>query len=161
MDQPVVGVVRIEERLARCVIQHPQEAVRFCRFDKASGTFQNVTPDQVVARINLYDRLSEKAEMPLVTGKKGKAKERGRGKSADGEESSRQLSDPLSQFSRNPVLRLKRTPIQMRSLLSRLKRQQYRIKRQHLLAFVQATCTFRLEVIGLTRTYAFSIDKSS
>lgn len=56
-DRPVVGVVRVEEQLARWILSHRKESVRFCRYDQSLQSFLVVTPDEVASQLKFYEHL--------------------------------------------------------------------------------------------------------
>ena len=66
--RPVVGVVRVEEQLARWLLHHPEHAFSFCRFDRTTGAYRFVSKKRVAARIRFYDRLSSEPATSRSTG---------------------------------------------------------------------------------------------
>jgi glycosyltransferase involved in cell wall biosynthesis len=70
--RPVVGVVRVEQQLARWILAH-DERVRFCRYDQATRTVVDVDRQQVAAQAALLEQIGRTApHAPKV--KKPKAK---------------------------------------------------------------------------------------
>jgi glycosyltransferase involved in cell wall biosynthesis len=70
--RPAVGVVRVEQRLARWILAH-DEHVRFCRYDQATRTVVEVDRQQVAAQTALLEQIGRTPpQAPKV--KKPKAK---------------------------------------------------------------------------------------
>jgi glycosyltransferase involved in cell wall biosynthesis len=70
--RPVVGVVRVEQQLARWILAH-DERVRFCRYDQATRTVVDVDRQQVAAHAAFLEQFGRTApHAPKV--KKPKAK---------------------------------------------------------------------------------------
>ncbi|HEX6120250.1 MAG TPA: glycosyltransferase family 1 protein [Dongiaceae bacterium] len=57
-NRPAVGVVRVEEQLARWILDHPTGSIRFCRYDQPLRTFEEVPSEDVVARLALYRQIA-------------------------------------------------------------------------------------------------------
>ena len=70
--RPAVGVVRVEQRLARWILAH-DERVRFCRYDQATRTVVDVDRQQIAAHAALLERIGRTVP-PAQKIKKPKAK---------------------------------------------------------------------------------------
>ena len=71
-QRPAVGVVRVEQRLARWILAH-DEGVRFCRYDQATRTVVDVDRHQIAAHAAFLEQIGRTApHAPNV--KKPKAK---------------------------------------------------------------------------------------
>lgn len=55
-DRPIVGVVRVEEQLARWILDRAGESIRFCRYDLGLRAFLDVNREDVVARIRFFEQ---------------------------------------------------------------------------------------------------------
>ena len=65
--RPVVGVVRVEQELARWALVDPHCKIGFCRFDRATSTFHHVEKEKVAAQIEYYDGITQNSATPIET----------------------------------------------------------------------------------------------
>src|SRR5512132_283167 len=50
-DRPAVGIVRVEQQLAREALRQPPGSCRFCRYDKSAQNFVEVSPQVIASRL--------------------------------------------------------------------------------------------------------------